>query len=175
MISAIYAMNKKGVIGDSKSLNGLPWKCSKDMKRFKELTTDNIVLMGYNTWRSMGEKPLPNRDNWVIDKHYSDLGYLLYDDEDLFKLTSIENGVEYYRIWSLNGRYLNTKELFVIGGKKTIEEAYPYLDRLYISIINDESDGDVKHPVIDLNNFICKSVEKHDEVDFYVFDRIKNE
>ena len=65
MISIIAAVSKNGVIGVD---NKLPWNLPEDLKRFKELTTNNVVIMGRKTYESIG-KPLPNRINIVITRN----------------------------------------------------------------------------------------------------------
>ena len=65
MISIIAAVSKNGVIGVD---NKLPWNLPEDLKRFKELTTNNVVIMGRKTYESIG-KPLPNRINIVVTRN----------------------------------------------------------------------------------------------------------
>ena len=62
-LKAIVAVALNGVIG-----NGLdiPWHISEDFKHFKKTTTGGIIVMGRKTWQSLGERPLPNRENVVI-------------------------------------------------------------------------------------------------------------
>lgn len=65
MIKTIVAVDKNWVIGN-KSINGLLWKESDDLKNFQYLTTSHIVVMGYNTFKSLKFKPLKNRTNIVL-------------------------------------------------------------------------------------------------------------
>ena len=59
MIIIKFAQNNLGYIGLD---NGIPWKCSQDLKDFKKATEGNVVIMGRKTWLSLGRKPLPNRE-----------------------------------------------------------------------------------------------------------------
>ena len=58
-------MNEDRVIGRDGTL---PWHYSQDLKRFKRLTTGSTIIMGRNTYESIGSKPLPNRDNRVVTR-----------------------------------------------------------------------------------------------------------
>ena len=68
MINLILATDKNGGIGYK---NRLPWpSLKKDMEKFKSLTSNNICIMGSNTWNSLPKKPLPNRINVVLSSHH---------------------------------------------------------------------------------------------------------
>ena len=85
IISAILAIGNDNEIG----LNGsLPWKSRDDLKHFKALTTNHCILMGYNTYQSIG-KPLPNRTNIVISKTINKLDgvYIVRSIEDEINVT----------------------------------------------------------------------------------------
>ena len=64
-IKLICAVSKNNVIGNN---NKLPWDISEDLKRFRELTSENIVVMGRKTYDSIG-RPLPKRENLVLSKN----------------------------------------------------------------------------------------------------------
>ncbi len=102
----IIAFDPKGGIGyDGK----LPWsKIEGDLPRFKELTTNKIVLMGRNTWDSLPKKPLPNRTNWVKTSLPVD-GITNPDDDVIAK----------------------EKEVWLIGGAKMIDSYWQYLDEIH--------------------------------------------
>ena len=118
-ISAILAIGKDNEVG----LNGgLPWNCSGDMKHFKNLTKGHCVLMGHNTYLSIG-RPLPNRTNIIISsKNIKINGCVVFNN--------VEDGIKY-----ANDR--NENELFIIGGASI----YKYfgekklLDRIYLTHI----------------------------------------
>lgn len=107
-------------IGKNKELgykNTLLWKLKDDMKRFKDLTTGNIVIMGRKTYESMNSRPLPNRENIVLSKTLinaeENKGVKIFDSLDL--LTKHIKNIE-------------DKKIFVIGG----EQIY----KLFLSLAN---------------------------------------
>lgn len=117
IISAILAIGKENEVG----LNGgLPWKSSEDLKHFKNLTTGHCILMGYNTYKSIG-KPLPNRTNIVVSRTIKELN-------GCFVCNSVEVGIDF-------AKQQNETELFVIGGASI----YKYcaekniIDRIYLT------------------------------------------
>jgi dihydrofolate reductase len=109
-IAQNYAIGKDGK---------LPWHYSADLKFFKEKTTGNVVVMGSNTWRSIG-KPLPNRLNIVLS-HTGDLdtppGVLVLRKKDDVTLLA---------------KYLNC-DLFLIGGAKTFENFADVIDQWIVT------------------------------------------
>ena len=116
-VSAILAIGKDGEIG----LNGgLPWKSKGDLQHFKNITSGHCVLMGFNTYLSIG-KPLPNRKNIVISFEKKEI-----DGCHCFK--TVEDGIDFAK---QNGE----DELFIIGGLSI----YKYcnennlIDRFYIT------------------------------------------
>lgn len=116
-ISAILAVGKDGEIG----LNGgLPWRSKGDMQHFKNLTSGHCVLMGMNTYNSIG-RPLPNRTNIVITSKNIQL-------EGCHVFHSVEDGIAF-----ANKR--NESELFIIGGLSIYKycQEKGLLDRIYLT------------------------------------------
>ena len=70
-ITIIVAYTNNLLIGKD---NSIPWHISDDLKRFKKLTTGNVIIMGRKTFESLGSKPLPNRTNIVISSKYRGKG-----------------------------------------------------------------------------------------------------
>ena len=111
MIIGIVAIAQNYAIGkDGK----LPWHYSADLKFFKETTTGNAIVMGFNTWRSIG-KPLPNRLNIVLSRSAQ-----LENEPNLLFLRSKDQVV------SLS-EYLK-RDVFIIGGAKTYAEFADVID-----------------------------------------------
>lgn len=132
MINIIVAIAKNGVIGkDGK----LPWSLSEDMKRFKRLTMGGIVIMGANTYKEIG-KPLPKRLNIILSSR------LVLSEENAVVLPSLQQAIDYSK--SLD----SDKEIFICGGEKVYEEALAVADRLYVTYIDEEFDGDRFFPPI---------------------------
>ena len=116
-ISAILAVGKDNEIG----LNGsLPWQSKADLQYFKSLTTGHHVLMGLNTYKSIG-KPLKNRTNIVVSFDYKKI-------EGCITFSNIEEGIEYAKN---NGEV----ELFIIGGASVYKYCYEHnlIDRVYLT------------------------------------------
>lgn len=117
----IVAMSINGVIGKD---NKLPWSCKEDMKRFKELTTDNVVVMGRKTHESIG-KIFPNRINIVVT---STVNIITSKSEDLHFCPDISSAL-------LLADSFN-KKIFIIGGDTLYKQTIPLWDLLYLAIIN---------------------------------------
>ena len=129
MINVIAAVALNGVIGkDGK----LPWNLKQDMARFKELTMGHVVVMGSNTFNGIG-KPLAGRVNIVLSKRIKSLdGATVYD--------SLDKAIEYAKTLG--------KEIFIIGGESVYKDALAIADRLYITHVNADFDGDRYFPAI---------------------------
>lgn len=135
MINIIVAMDNNFLIG---SKGVLPWNIPEDLKLFRTLTENNIVIMGRKTFESIG-KPLPNRINIVISntlKNYS----------DVIIFNSLEKSISF-------AKKLN-KEIFIIGGAKIYNETITknIADKLCVSNIKKTYSGDTFFPRINLNN-----------------------
>lgn len=123
MIIGIVAISKNYAIGkDGK----LPWHYSADLKFFKEKTTGKTVVMGSNTWKSVG-KPLPNRLNIVLTR--SDIELPL----EVMKLPSVEDVVE------LSKRSEN--DVFIIGGARVFESFADVIEKWIVTLIPEVVEG----------------------------------
>lgn len=135
--------------------NELPYKSRFDMKRFKELTDNSIIVMGYNTWLSLPDrfKPLPNRYNIVITgRHFNDLNEQ-YRDEPNFIASS--NWINVDNIILHNKDY---DKVFIIGGKSLIENEiryqHQYINNIYITLFETSINRYIK----DKNN--CVTIDE---------------
>lgn len=107
MVKMILCIDKNGAIGRN---NDLLFKMKEDMKFFKEQTQNSIVVMGYNTWLSLGEKPLPNRFNIVLtDKVIEDIR--VATSMDLRELIKILNRHKERDIYIIGGAYVYNQAL----------------------------------------------------------------
>lgn len=141
MISFVWAEDENGVIG----VNGhLPWKLPSDMKRFKDVTTNHPIVMGRKTFESFPNGPLPKRLNIVISKNVDyqvpESVVLINDKVDLKKYVQSD------------------EEIMVIGGRGIFQLFKDDVDRLYLTRIEHEFDGDTK--MIDLDYRKFKLIEK---------------
>ena len=134
ILSCIAAVAENGVIGRD---NGLPWRLSADLKRFKALTTGHTILMGRRTFESIG-KPLPNRTSIVLtrDRGYRPVGAAVAH--------SLEEALE---------RCAGEPEVFVIGGAAVFHEALPRAQRLYLTRVHAAVAGDVRFPDVNLEDW----------------------
>lgn len=124
LISFIYASDKNGCIG--RGDGSLPWYCKEELEHFKTTTLNHIVIMGMNTWKSLNEKKLPYRLNYVIVKERQD-----------------EKTVEGVKFVTLDHMLDIIKDkpslhYFVIGGAKTFELFEPYVTDCYHSVYHQE-------------------------------------
>ncbi|MFZ1250476.1 MAG: dihydrofolate reductase [Candidatus Microsaccharimonas sp.] len=157
MISAIVAVAKNGVIGNS---NDIPWYLPADLRHFKDVTINHPVIMGRKTYDSIVSRlghGLPNRQNVIVTFNPS-----LVADDVIF-VPSIKQAFEVAN---------NDDEIFVIGGAQIYSLAAPYLDRWYITEIDTEIEGDVTLKGFDISKFKEVSRQHHDadEKNRYAFD-----
>jgi dihydrofolate reductase len=127
MIRMIAAMSRNRAIGRD---NSLLWRLSGDMKRFKELTTGSSVIMGRKTYESIG-KPLPNRRNIIITRD------LEYSAEGCEAVNSLEEAL-----------LLSNSDCFIIGGGEIYSQAMPMADKIYLTLVNGDFEGDAFFPEI---------------------------
>ena len=134
MLSIIVAKAKNNIIGKD---NQLIWHLPEDLKRFKTLTTGHTIIMGRKTFESLG-RVLPNRHHIILCNDAE----MNIDDENVEVLDDI----------SLLYNYINDEqEHFVIGGATMYRLLMPKCNKMYITEINQEFEGDVSFPEVDLN------------------------
>lgn len=153
IISIVVAVAKNGVIGDQ---NRLIWHISEDLKHFKALTTSHTVIMGRKSYESIG-KPLPNRRNIIISRN------IRYRADGCEVAASLANAIDLCK---------EEEEVFIIGGGQIYNQSLEIANKLYITEINHEYDGDTHFPKIDKS--IWKEVSRksftHGEKYEYPFD-----
>ena len=138
MISLIVAKAANGAIGKG---NRMPWHISGDLKYFKRVTTGHPVIMGYNTWLSLGERPLPGRRNIVVSRSHS-----AAPDCGAEFLPSLEAAVAAAGAGTADA----SEEVFVIGGGQLYRAAMPLAGRLYITEVETViGDAEVFFPEVD--------------------------
>lgn len=146
MISIIVAKAANNVIGKD---NDLLWHLSEDLKYFKQTTSGKTVLMGRKTWESLPFKPLKNRRNIVISsqKDYVADGAEVYSDLD----SALEAA--------------KGEEVFCIGGASIYKLLLPKCNKLYITQLFENYEGDVDFPEVDSDIWEIKRLSPmlHDE------------
>lgn len=145
---AIYvAIAENGVIGRD---NGLPWKLSSDLKRFKADTMGKPIIMGRKTYESIG-KPLPGRLNIVVSRDPN------YRIEGAETVQSVEDAII---LATAKGRCMpGVNEICVIGGGEIYRQALPLADRLHVTHVLASPDGDTRFPAIEPNIWAVVSSE----------------
>ncbi len=128
IISLISAMGKNRVIGIK---NSLPWKLPADMKWFREQTMGKPIVMGRKTFESFGAKPLPGRSNIIITR---DADYIANDS---IVVHSIDDAIH---------AACSADEIMVIGGATFYAQMLSRADRLYLTDIHHEFEGDSWFP-----------------------------
>lgn len=118
--------------------NKLPWHLPSDLKRFKELTTDNIVIMGRKTWSSLPIYPLPNRLNIVLTK---DRDYVI-DHPNVKVFNDFTEALDYLDVYGIN------KVAYVIGGGEIYKQAISYTDEILATEIDMDCETDTFFPNI---------------------------
>jgi dihydrofolate reductase len=129
VISIIAAMAENRVIGRE---NEMPWDIPSELQQFKERTMGHPVIMGRKTFESIGH-PLPGRKNIIIScrQEFAPEGCIVV--RDLQAAIAAGEGAS---------------EVFICGGEAVFREAMPLADRIYLSIIDEEFDGDTFFPEI---------------------------
>lgn len=128
----IAAVARNGVIGAG---NDIPWRIPEDWARFKALTMGHVLIMGRKTYDSIG-RPLPGRTTVVVtrDPDWTAEGVLVARDLDQAFAVAFAGDPE---------------KVFVVGGGQIYAAAWERLDRLEITEVDAEPEGDVRFPVID--------------------------
>ena len=148
-ISIIAAVAENGVIGRG---GKLPWHLSDDLRRFKRLTTGHTIVMGRRTWESIG-RPLPGRRTVVVSRQPQ----YRVDAEGVDVAASLDAAL---RIAEAAG----DDEVFIIGGAEIYRSALPTAERLYLTRVMADPQGDAHFPFDDLNwdDWCSISSETHD-------------
>ncbi|MGN0027496.1 MAG: dihydrofolate reductase [Clostridium sp.] len=155
MLSIIVAKASNDVIGGD---NKLLWHISEDLKRFKEITSGHTIIMGRKTFESL-PKVLPNRHHIVItrDKNYK------VDSPEVEVVNDIN---------SIINRFQNsTEEAFIIGGGEIYKSLLPKSDKLYLTRVYKDFNGDTKFPEINPEDWFVDyeseiQVNKTDNLNF---------
>ena len=136
----------------------LPWRIKEDLAHFKKLTTYHPIIVGHNTFLSIG-KPLPKRLNLVISRDESirnlsitdDNIKVFYDlDSCLKELSSPTSPLRDHPFWN--------EEIFIIGGAKIYKTTMDLgiISRIYLTLVHRDIDADSFYPGIDTDSFSIK-------------------
>ncbi|PHZ84956.1 dihydrofolate reductase [Paremcibacter congregatus] len=147
-LSMIVAVAENGVIGKD---NDLPWKISSDMKYFKETTMGKPVIMGRKTFQSIG-RPLPGRTNIVITR---DTGFA---PEGVIPAFTLEMALE---VGKSLAEAKGLDEVMVIGGAEIYKLCLPDADRLYLTRVHGDVEGDATFPELDPEDWLESNSTRH--------------
>ena len=159
IISHVVALSNNNVIGVD---NNLPWNLKTDLSHFKEYTTNKVIVMGRKTYESIG-RPLPNRLNYVVSQTINHIaGAFVFDSIE----SAIKNAKDYCKENGLD-------EVVIIGGGFLYRDTLPITNRLVLTKVNCEIEGDVFYPEIDLSDWVEKDSrdfikDKDNDYDFRV-------
>lgn len=144
IISSIVAMNKDRIIGHN---NQIPWYLPADLRYFKKITSGHPVIMGRNCFESIG-RPLPNRTNIIISR-------------DAFFIASSCIVVRSIPEALAAAHQTGSDEVFIIGGGQIYEQTASLWDKLYLTMVDVNCDGDVFFPEINPAEWKLISEEAH--------------
>ena len=145
-LSLIVAVSNNGFIGKNGSL---PWQISEDLKRFRKITSNSVVIMGKNTFSSIG-KALPNRENVIVST-------TLKSANGCFIVRSLDEAI------NLAKEIFPNKDIFLIGGYAIYKSGEIFADTLYLTKVDIEVEGDVSLPNFDWESW--KEMEREDFFD----------
>lgn len=161
MLSLIVAIGNNRMIGSD---NDMPWHIPKDLQYFKEVTNGHTIIMGRKTFESIG-RPLPNRRNIVLTRQELNIDgvEVIHELNDIFKIVE---------------KHPND-EIFIGGGGNLYEQTISHADRLYITHIDEDFEGDTLFPEFSKSEWKQVSKTKGEKDDknpydyyFTVYDRI---
>lgn len=129
VVSLVVAMDLNRVIGRD---NALPWRLPADLRHFRDLTMGKPIIMGRNTFESIG-RPLPGRTNVVVTRNPD------YHAADCVVVNSLDDALD---------RFADCPELMVIGGASIYAQALPGATRIHLTLIHHAFDGDTYFPEV---------------------------
>ena len=141
-LSIIVAMDRNGLIGKD---NQLPWRLPADLKHFKWVTMGKPVIMGRKTFESIG-KPLPGRVNIVLTSR------AMYQNPGCIVVNSLDAAIEAAGPVS---------EVMIIGGAALYDESLPRADRIYLTQVQAELEGDTWFPPLDESDWLVVQQAEH--------------
>ena len=165
IISIIAAISKNNVIGNK---NAMPWYLPADFKYFKEKTLNKTIVLGLNTFKSIGEKPLPNRKHIILTNDPN-----LQLPEGCFLAKSIDEALEIAELCGTNAEKCGqdkklknfsslNEEVMICGGAIVYKQFLPLTDRMYLTFIHQDFEGDTFFPEFNKDDWQEVSRENHD-------------
>lgn len=145
MLSLIVAISDNNVIGIN---NSLPWRLPADLQYFKQKTTGHHIIMGRKTFESIGGgRPLPNRVSVIVSRNAA-----LALPEGCLLANSVEQAIQLSQ---------SDSETFIIGGGELYATALPLVQRMYITRVHTQVEGDAFFPKFSATEWTLVSEEKN--------------
>jgi dihydrofolate reductase len=155
-ITLVVAKAANNCIGNASKL---PWRIPEDAKHFRDCTIGKTVLMGRKTWESLPPKfrPLPNRKNVVVtrDQSFMAEGAIVFHD--------LQEALQ----------ALKDEEVCIGGGAEIYKECLPFANKIELTQIHKEYDGDTFFPEINLSEWKVTKEDKRDGFSFLTYERTK--
>lgn len=149
-VTLVAAVARNGVIGAGADI---PWHLPGEQRRFKELTIGHVLVMGRLTYDSIG-RPLPGRTTVVVTRQ---LDWQPSDGphDSVHVAPSVLAALKLARELD--------EQVFVVGGGQVYAEALPHADRMVVTWVDAEPDGDVFYPEFDPDDWTSRPMEAHDD------------
>jgi len=144
MIGLIVAYTKNRVIGNK---GQIPWKIKGEQRRFRELTTGNVVIMGRKSYEEIG-RPLPNRFNIIVSSKGN------FEAENLITVSSLKEAIEYAK------KNRPDENIYLSGGAGIYKEGISLAEKLFITEIDATIEGDTYFPEFD-ESLYEKTIDEH--------------
>lgn len=144
MVGLIVAYTKNRVIGNK---GRIPWRIKGEQRRFKELTTGNVVVMGRRSYDEIGH-PLPNRFTIVVSSSAK------YEADNCITVPTIKDAIEYA------SKNRPNENIYLSGGAGIYKEGLPLADKLFITEVDAVIEGDTFFPEFDETKY-TKTIDEH--------------
>jgi len=144
-VSLVVAAARNGVIGRD---GGIPWRLPDDQRFFKDITSGHCVVMGRKTFDELGQRPLPDRENFILTRkpHPPVPGVEFF--------TSLPDAID-------RARERGFDECFIAGGEAIYREGMELADRIYLTRVEAEPEGDTRFPEVDETVWQCVERRPH--------------
>lgn len=152
-MTVIAAMADNRVIGKD---NAMPWHVSEDLLHFKRITTGGVLIMGRKTFESIGCRPLPNRPHVIVSRSFPETA-----DVDVCR--TFEAALEKARSYG--------KPVFSAGGAEIYRQSIPLANRMYLSRIKGDYDGDTYFPEFDESEWRLVKEKERAGFTLFVYER----
>ncbi|MCL2608714.1 MAG: dihydrofolate reductase [Treponema sp.] len=148
----IVAISENRVIGRD---NALPWTIKEDLARFKELTLGCPCIMGRKTWESLPKRPLPGRANIVVSR----------------TLTELPGASVFPSLEGALAACAGSEKVFICGGASIYRQALPLADRVELTLVRRQIEGDAFFPELDAAEWEEAGVNNFDGFSFIRYNR----